>query len=67
MYIIEYTNMCTYQHLSKWPLWDSFSDAFPQHKTDLEVENQGWSLKKKIPLDPKTMKNEGFTPPKYGL
>ena len=20
-----------------------------------------------LPLDPKTMKNEGFTPPKYGL
>ena len=37
----------------------------PQQKTGLEMENQGWSLlKKKLPLDPKTMKNEGFNTPK---
>ena len=52
----------------KWRRWKKIREV---NRRGVGVGNQlaGFLLVRKIwaPLDPKTMKNEGFTPPIYGL
>ena len=41
---------------------------YTPQKSNMEPENNGFKMNLLLlPLDPKTMKNEGFKPPIYGL